>query len=444
MWFRPQPRADRRSRAAAVPRWAGAWIARAAARILPPLAALCSVLSVSCIHNQEQPDAYLKLEAGAGIMSYQRVAIRMSDTLGRNPFTLFDDSVTSLGRLGRLNAGPYRGGKVLISIEGYSASILVYREVRLYDGASQKVMSIDVAKTDSQSVLPIGTDTVLTVKPVRHAPDFAVFPGDTIVTIRDSVPLVAEAVDMDGDLAGYAWDCNGDGKPEDSSALAGSRAKIRFGRAYPDSGTRFCDLKIWDKAGQSAQRRVRIQVLLDPPVADAGDDTIVVVGTTIHLHARGQDGYGPVAYREWKIGSNEYKHMANGEWSTLAPTTPGDLVCILRLTDSDGLTGYDTMVVRVIYSPDNTLSELKSNLGILSPGFRKDIRDYTLALAPADSVLALYPRTSDSRARFEISGTEPVSPDPRALPIKAGDTIFTIRVTAQDGSTLQYTVTARR
>ena len=207
------------------------------------------MLSVSCINNEEQPDAYLKLETGAGIMAYQRVAIRMSDTLGHNPFTLFNDSVTSLGRLGRLNAGPYRGGKVRISIEGYRASVLVYREIRLYDGASQKVMSIDVAHADSLSVIPIGNDTVITVKPARHVPDFAVFPADTLVTIRDSVPLESEAVDADGDLAGYAWDCNGDGKPEDSAALAGFRAKIRFGRAYPDSGTRFCVLKIWDKAG---------------------------------------------------------------------------------------------------------------------------------------------------------------------------------------------------
>jgi hypothetical protein len=169
-----------------------------------------------------------------------------------------------------------------------------------------------------------------------------------------------------------------------------------------------------------------------------------VVGTTIRLHANGEDGYGPVVSREWKIGSNEYKPMTQGEWSTLAPATPGELVCILRLTDLDGVTGYDTMVVTVIYSPDNTLSELKSNLGVISPAFRKDIRDYVVTLAPTDSVLALYPRASDSQARIEVMGVDLPSPDPRALPIKAGDTIFTIRVTAQDGSTLQYTVTVRR
>ena len=104
-----------------------------------------------------------------------------------------------------------------------------------------------------------------------------------------------------------------------------------------------------------------------------------------------EDGYGPVVSREWKIGSNEFKPMTHGEWSTLAPSTPGELVCILRLTDSDGLTGYDTMVVKVVHSSDNTLSELKSNLGVFSPGFRKDILDYMVTLAPADSVLALYP-----------------------------------------------------
>jgi cadherin-like protein len=456
MWFRPPQRADRLPAAAGARSRTRFAFARRVARSLLPLSALCSFLAVSCINNEERPDAYLKLEAGADIMTYQRVAIRMSDTLGRNPVTLFNDSVSSMGRLDRLNAGSYRGGKVRISIEGYRASVLVYREIRQYDGASQKVLSVEVARGDSLAVIPVvpvapvtpgiptGTDTGITIKPVRHAPGFAAFPPDTLVTIKDSVPLPSEATDADGDLAGYAWDCNGDGRPEDSAALAGYRAAIRFSRTYPDSGTRLCVLKIWDKEGQSAERRVRIQVVLDPPVAKAGHDTVVVAGTAINLHANGEDGYGPVVSREWKLGSSEYKPMTQGEWSTQAPMTPGELVCILRLTDMDGLTGYDTMVVTVIYSPDNTLSDLKSNLGTVSPAFRKDIRDYAVALAPADSVLALYPTASDSRARMEVAGMDLSTPDPRALPIKAGDNIFTIRVTAQDGSTLQYTVTVRR
>jgi hypothetical protein len=446
MWFRPRQRAESRPAAARIlPAFSAAVHSASFATLFATIcAALATVVFMSCINNEDRPEAYLSLQTGADIMTYQRVAIRMSDTLGRNPITLFNDSVSSMARLGRLNAGPYRGGKVRISIEGYRASILVYREIRLYDGASQKVMSVDVARGDSLVVIPVGPDTGLTVKPVRHLPDFAAFPADTLVTIKDSIPLPSEVTDADGDLAGYTWDCNGDGKPEDSAALAGYRVKIRFSRTYPDSGTRFCVLKIWDKEGQSAQRRVRIQVLLDPPVADAGHDTVVVVGTAINLHANGEDGYGPVVSREWKLGSSEYKPMTQGEWSTLAPTAPGELVCILRLTDLDGLTDYDTMVVTVIYSPDNALSDLKSNLGVISPVFRKDIQDYSVALAPADSVLALYPKASDSRARIEVVGMGLSSPDSRSLPIKTGDNIFTIRVTAQDGSTLQYTVTARR
>lgn len=441
MWFRPQPRAESLSAAGPGPRRRRSGSAIAAVRTAM---ALSSVLAASCINNERQPESFLSLEAGAELMTYQRVAIRMSDTLGKNPVTLFNDSVTSMGRLGRLNAGPYRGGKVRISIEGYRAANLVYREIRLYDGASQKVITVEVTRGDSISVIPAQPDTGVIVKPVRHAPDFAAFPADTVVTIKDSVPLPSEVLDADGDLAAYAWDCNGDGKPEDSAALSGYRTKIRFARAYQDSGTRFCVLKIWDKEGLSAQRRVRIQVLLDPPVADAGNDTDVVVGTTIHLHANGEDGYGPVVSREWKIGSSEYKPMTQGEWSTLAPETPGELVCILRLTDLDGVTDLDTMVVTVIYSPDNTLSELKTGLGAVLPAFRKDVRDYSVALAPTDSVLALYPRASDAHARIEVMGMDLLSPDPRALPIRPGDNYFTIRVTAQDGSTLQYSVTARR
>ena len=395
--------------------------------------------------NEPDPnEAYFRLEASPALIGYRKVTIQLGDSLGHFQATLYDDTLPSLDRLNRLPAGPYRGGTALITILAYRGDRLAYRETRLYDGESQEVLSVAVFKDDA-AVVPVPRDTQpLPGKPAGHAPTLASLRGDTLVTIGDSVPLPAEAADADGDLAGYAWDCNGDGRPEDSAALYGPSARIRFGRSFPDPGDHACVLRVWDAEGRSVQGRVGIRVILDPPVADAGKDTTVAVETPILLHAMGVDGYGPVVTREWKIGSAEFKHVTRQETSISAPATAGNLVCILRITDSDGQTGLDTLIVKVVYHSDNTLAELRTNVGSLEPPFRKDVRNYTLSLGAADSLLLILPKASEPHAVATVAG-KGLAPSPfGTFPLAEGENAFTIQVTAQDGSTLQYFVTARR
>ncbi|MDB5103491.1 MAG: Peptidase, (Fungalysin) family [Fibrobacteres bacterium] len=404
---------------------------------------MAACLAVSCVDNADDSESYFRLEASADLMSYKRVTVILTDTLGGKKATLYDDTLPSLARLSRLPAGPYKGGTVRITILAYRGNRLAYREIRLYDGISQQVLSVDIFR-DEGGIGEIPQDTSLTAKPARQAPTIAGLPSDTTVSIRDSVPLNADAVDADGDLAAYTWDCNGDGKAEDSAGLAGGRVRIRFGRAYGDSGTRVCILKVWDKDGRSAQGKVVIRVVQDAPVANAGADTQVVVGTAIRLHAKGEDAFGPILSREWKIGSEEFKAMTQQESTIQAPALPGDLVCILRVTDSDGLIALDTLIVRVVYNSDNTLSELKTDIGILQPPFRKSVLQYVVTLAPADSLLLFFPKPGEAHAQVAVSGPDPRMAGSPAFPIRTGDNLFSIQVTAQDGSILQYSVTVRR
>lgn len=392
------------------------------------------------MNGAEDGESYFSLEAAPSLTGFRKVTVQLSDTLGNLKATLYDDSLPSISRLGRLPAGPYRGGYARITILAYRGNLLAYREIRIYDGTRQKVLSVDIFRDEN---IPLDTLPV-TGKPARQAPTFAFLPGDTVVSIRDSVPMPAEAVDQDGDLAGYTWDCNGDGRPEDSAALDGYRATIRFGRVFADSGTRSCRLRVWDKDGRTIQADVKVRVLQDMPAGNAGRDTTVVVETRINLHARGEDGFGPIVTREWKIGSGEFKHMTQQETSIMAPAAPGDLVCILRVIDSDGLIGLDTMVVKVVFNPDNTLSDLKTNVGVLEPEFRKDIHDYLVKLSPADSVLMIYPKVNESHAAAGVAAMDLQSAISGTVPIRDGDNYITVRVTAQDGSALQYFITARR
>lgn len=308
------------------------------ARALALSAAL--ILLAACRLHQTDEEVYFDLEADASLIDYSRVTVVLQDSLGRDRATLFDDSLTSTRRLHRLPAGPYRGGPARIVILGFRDGRPAYRETRVYDGMTQQVLAVDIFLGPFEPEKPVGA--------APKPPYLAGWSPDTLVSIRDSVSLWAEAMDPDGDLEGYGLDCDGDGKFEDSAALRGGRTEIRRGRRFTDSGEYACRLRIWDAGGRGVERRLGVKVEQDPPRADAGTDTIVMAGTAILLHARGDDKYGPILTREWKLGTKPFAPVTQQETVHEAPAEPGLLTCILRVTDSDGLSAEDTLLVTVI------------------------------------------------------------------------------------------------
>ncbi|MBW8886280.1 MAG: hypothetical protein JF616_00875 [Fibrobacteres bacterium] len=307
-------------------------------RLLAAAASLC----VSACLNSTEPETYFRLEAGPNLLDYSRIAINLDDTTGRRVATLYDDTLPDLKRLERLPARSYSGETARILIEGYHGSRLAYRETRLYEGSTQRLLDLRIERFDdsAKAVPDPGT-----AAGASHPPFLSSFPSDTAVSIRDSVPLTTEVYDADGDLASYAWQC-GDG-PKDSAVILGSQARIRFGVRYADSGQRVCTLRVWDLKKGLAEAKVKVNVELDPPWADAGKDTTVPVGGVILLHARGEDGFGPIVYRAWSFDGAPFANVPQTETTLPVPKSSGDLTCILRVIDSDNLMAYDTLVVHV-------------------------------------------------------------------------------------------------
>lgn len=303
-------------------------------------AALCAW---ACLQSEE-PEDFFRLEAGPSLMGYTRVAVRLEDTTGRSLALLYDDTLPSLAPLARLPVRNYSGGKARICIEGYRGNTLAYRETRLYEGRTQQLLSLEVEEFGTGADRTLASDSA--AMPV-HAPTLPAFPRDTAVSIRDSVPLAADAADADGDLASYAWECEGNAGARDSAAMQGFAERIRFGARFADPGKYLCRLRVRDARGQETEKQVQVTVDLDPPWADAGSDTTVAPGSAILLHARGEDGYGPIVTRSWSIGGGAFQGVPQIESSIRAPADTGDLPCVLRVTDSDGLAALDTLIVHV-------------------------------------------------------------------------------------------------
>jgi hypothetical protein len=324
---------------------------RLAARIAALLAA---ILLAACRLEGPSEEIYFDLEADSLLVGYGRVTVSLQDSLGAPLAVLFDDSLSSPDALRRLPAGPYRGGAARLVIQGYAGGRPVYRETRVYDGRTGRVIAVDIFLGPFPPAEPAGPQAPggpEVPDPARNPPKPPVLAGhlaDTAVSIRDSVELWAFAEDPDGDLQGWGLDCDGDGRFEDSAVLSGGRASILRGRRFNDSGSHRCVLVVRDRGGREARGNLHVRVEWDPPMAYAGEDTTVTAGTLILLHARGEDRFGPIVTREWKIGELPFRHVPQQETTHEAPPEPGELACILRVTDSDGLQALDTLRVTVI------------------------------------------------------------------------------------------------
>lgn len=119
---------------------------------------------------------------------------------------------------------------------------------------------------------------------------------------------------------------------------------------------------IKDDAGGESYASVPLEVSLDPPVANAGRDTIVKVGHPLRLHGTGSDRFGRIVKWEWDIGNRgKFVESADGDFVFSADTigfSRAPLRCVLRVTDDDGLSGTDTSSVKVdAIEPLNMIQE---------------------------------------------------------------------------------------
>jgi hypothetical protein len=114
----------------------------------------------------------------------------------------------------------------------------------------------------------------------------------------------------------------------------------------PDSaGDRTIQVQATDAAGRTWRDSLRLTTVLDRPLANAGNDSIVGYGTAFTLHGRGSDGFGSIVKWEWLIGSaREFTETKSGDdVITLPMDADSAFICMLRVTDDDGFTSIDTV-----------------------------------------------------------------------------------------------------
>lgn len=293
-----------------------------------------------------------------------------------------------------------------------------------------------------------GNDTVydFSLQVMNAPPSFESFSADTTVSINDTAFFKARVQDRDGGLASASWDYDGDGKMDDSVALQQGIAQLSAGHRYTQAGEHRAVLKVTDAFGKSAAHVFVITVSLHPPIADAGKDTSVLIGALIHIRAGGVDPNGLIVQRELSVAAGPLRILSAQDTTFTAPSTAQTLVCVVRVTDEDGLWDEDTVLVSVLLDSNAALSGLKLSAGALDPRFRSDIFNYTADLAFTDTSVTVTP-TVPGAAKITVNGVALTSDNP-SRPVKplvgANPDMFKIVVTAANFSQKTYFISLNR
>ncbi|MBN1309116.1 MAG: hypothetical protein JXA18_14425, partial [Chitinispirillaceae bacterium] len=184
----------------------------------------------------------------------------------------------------------------------------------------------------------------ITVRVLADAPLADAGP-DTTVSINDSFFVNYSGTDLYGTVVKYRLDLNGDGTFDDSANENGQLT----GQASSQAEDVKVIVQAEDDDGNLDNDTMVVHVVVDPPVANAGNDTIVGRGDTIYLRGSGSaDKFGSISKYEWDIGnSGNFIETSSGDTTI----TIGDSFnfngfdCVLRVTDDDSISSLDTVSI---------------------------------------------------------------------------------------------------
>jgi uncharacterized protein YkwD len=204
--------------------------------------------------------------------------------------------------------------------------------------------------------------------PVANAgSNFAVYTGET-------VNITGTGTDSDGTIVSWSW--------QRVSGLAvtlqnADTNRVRF-TAPGTTGTIVLRLTVSDDDGATDTDDVTVTVQNPPPPpnqspsANAGPDQTVQQGAQVTLSGSGSDPDGSIASWSWQQVSGTTVTISNAnsqQAGFTAPGTSGDIRIRLTVTDDDGASDTDDVIITVesVSAPDNTTgSTLASMLPIIN------------------------------------------------------------------------------
>jgi|GEM_PF-4942727 len=279
----------------------------------------------------------------------------------------------------------------------------------------------------------------------NKAPVFSATLPDTTITIKDTLVFQGRVVDEDGLIAKLEWDFTGTGTFTDAATPARAQVDFSLEKVFTTPAVIKVVARATDNAGKSWDDTVRVEVLLDAPKADAGDDVSMITGGQITLNGTATDGLGQVVLTEWKIGAGSFLPRSQGDTSFAAPSTPQIIWGVFRATDDDGNQAIDSVKITVREKTDNLLKSLAVDSVTLSPApFNSGVFTYSGNVANSVTSVAVTAVPMDTTATLTVNGVAAIPGKPTLVNLNPKANAIPIVVKAKDNSEETYTVNITR
>jgi PKD repeat protein/ABC-type oligopeptide transport system substrate-binding subunit len=206
------------------------------------------------------------------------------------------------------------------------------------------VVTLEVSDSDGNT----DTDTV-TITVVDDDDPVAVADADlTSVDEGDAVTFDGSGSSDNVGIVEYVWTFTVDSTPVE---LTGVSAEYTFDVA----GTYEVTLTVTDAEGNSGTDSVTIEVastaVNEAPVADAGADQVVEVGSTVTFDGSDSSDDAAIDTYTWTFTYDSAPETLTGESPTFVFDIAGEYEVTLTVEDGEGLTDSDTMTVTVGTAP---------------------------------------------------------------------------------------------
>ena len=191
-----------------------------------------------------------------------------------------------------------------------------------------------------------------------------------------TVVIVGSGYDPDGSVESYSWvQVSGTAV----NLLDANTPVVQF-TAPEEAGTIRLRLTVTDDSGAIDKDDTLIEIIGPPPpepenqapTANAGSDQTVDQGDSVTVPGDGSDPDGTIASWSWTQVSGPAASLSNAEGQNVqftAPDSAGDIRLRLTVTDNDGATDSDNVIITVEEDagPDNTTGEtLQSMLSVIN------------------------------------------------------------------------------